>query len=380
MSKKALITGITGQDGSYLAELLLSKGYEVHGLIRRASTFNTGRIDHVYSDPHIPGTRLFLHYGDLADSGQLTNLIYNIRPDEVYHLGAQSHVRVSFDMPEYTGDITALGTTRLLEAIRRSGINTKFYQASSSEMFGASPPPQSEKTPFYPRSPYAAAKVYAYWIAVNYREGYNLFACNGILFNHESPRRGETFVTRKITRALANIVAGKQKKLYLGNLKSRRDWGFAPEYVEMMWLMLQHDEPDDYVVGTGESHLVREFVEAVFKYAGIELEWVGEGAEEKGIVRSVKPAIAVNAGDVLIEIDPRYFRPTEVEHLQADITKARTKLGWTTRTTFNELIKIMVDYDLQLSGLEPVGEGMDISSQKGFSYTNHDYSFYEKIR
>jgi GDPmannose 4,6-dehydratase len=380
LSKKALITGITGQDGSYLAELLLSKGYEVHGLIRRASTFNTGRIDHVYSDPHIPGTRLFLHYGDLADSGQLTNLIYNIRPDEVYHLGAQSHVRVSFDMPEYTGDITALGTTRLLEAIRRSGINTKFYQASSSEMFGASPPPQSEKTPFYPRSPYAAAKVYAYWIAVNYREGYNLFACNGILFNHESPRRGETFVTRKITRALANIVAGKQKKLYLGNLKSRRDWGFAPEYVEMMWLMLQHDEPDDYVVGTGESHLVREFVEAAFKYAGIELEWVGEGAEEKGIVRSVKPAIAVNAGDVLIEIDPRYFRPTEVGHLQADISKARTKLEWTTRTTFDELIKIMVDYDLQLAGLQPVGEGMNISSQKGFSYTNHDYSFYEKIR
>src|SRR4030066_1931361 len=301
--KRALITGITGQDGSYLAELLLSKGYEVYGLIRRASTFNTGRIDHIYTDPHIKGTKLFLKYGDLSDSGQLVNLIYNIKPDEVYHLGSQSHVRVSFDMPEYTGDITALGTTRLLEAIRRSGINTRFYQASSSEMFGASPAPQSEKTPFYPRSPYAAAKVYAYWIAVNYREGYNLFACNGILFNHESPRRGETFVTRKITRAIANMIAGKQKRLFLGNLDAKRDWGFAPEYVEMMWLMLQHDEPDDYVVGSGESHLVREFVEMAFEYAGIELEWFGADAEEKGIVRSVKSATTVSEGDVLIEID-----------------------------------------------------------------------------
>ncbi|MDE1890794.1 MAG: GDP-mannose 4,6-dehydratase, partial [Planctomycetota bacterium] len=256
--KRALITGITGQDGSYLAELLLSKDYEVYGLIRRASTFNTGRIDHIYTDPHMPRTKLFLHYGDLSDSGQITNLIYNIQPQEIYHLGAQSHVRVSFDIPEYTGDITALGTTRFLDAIKRSGIKTKFYQASSSEMFGATPPPQNEKSPFYPRSPYAAAKAYAYWMTVNYREGYDLFACNGVLFNHESPRRGETFVTRKITRAIANILTGKQRRLYIGNLEARRDWGFAPEYVLCQWLMLQQDEPDDYVIGTGESHSVRE--------------------------------------------------------------------------------------------------------------------------
>ncbi|MCX7858361.1 MAG: GDP-mannose 4,6-dehydratase, partial [Deltaproteobacteria bacterium] len=292
---KALITGITGQDGSYLAEYLLSKGYEVHGLIRRASTFNTSRIDHIYVDPHIPGARLFLHYGDLSDSGELTELIYNIRPDEVYNLAAQSHVRVSFDMPEYTGDITALGTTRLLEAIRRSGIKTRFYQASSSEMFGASPPPQNEKTPFFPRSPYAAAKVYAYFMTVNYREAYGLFACNGILFNHESPRRGETFVSRKITRAIAHILAGKQKKLYLGNLNAKRDWGFAPEYVEMMYLMLKQDNPDDYVVGTGESHSVREFVEKALLYAGIEIEWKGSGIEEKGIVKSVSETVSTHS-------------------------------------------------------------------------------------
>jgi GDPmannose 4,6-dehydratase len=375
MSRRALITGITGQDGSYLAELLLSKGYEVHGLIRRASTFNTGRIDHIYTDPHIEGTRLFLHYGDLSDSGQLINLIYNIRPDEIYHLGAQSHVRVSFDMPEYTGDITALGTIRLLEAIRRSGIKTKFYQASSSEMFGATPPPQNEKSPFYPRSPYATAKVYAYWSVVNYREAYNLFACNGILFNHESPRRGETFVTRKITRAIANILAGKQKKLYLGNLNAKRDWGFAPEYVEMMWLMLQQERPDDYVVGTGESHSVREFVEKAFGYAGIEIEWKGSGVNEKGIVCS--STADLKTGDVIIEIDPRYFRPTEVEHLQADISKAKEVLGWQPRVTFDELIKIMVDYDMKLVGLEPKGEGIAISASKGFTYTNHDLSLYK---
>ena len=380
--KRALITGITGQDGSYLAEFLLSKGYEVHGIIRRASTFNTQRIDHIYVDPHEPEARFFLHYGDLSDSGQLTNLIYNIRPDEIYNLAAQSHVRVSFDMPEYTADITALGTVRLLEALRRSGIKTKFYQASSSEMFGASPPPQNEKTPFYPRSPYAAAKVYSYWITVNYREGYNLFACNGILFNHESPRRGETFVTRKITRALANILSGRQKTLYLGNLNARRDWGFAPEYVEMMWLMLQQDEPDDYTVGTGESHSVREFVYKSFEYAGVELEWRGETTNEKGVVRSIddKWNTLLSPGQVLIEIDPRYFRPTEVEFLQADITKAREKLNWEPRTTFDDLVKIMVDYDMKLTGLEPVGEGMKICDGKGFFYTNHDYSFYEKIR
>lgn len=380
--KSAFITGITGQDGSYLAEFLLSKGYEVHGLIRRASTFNTGRIDHLYIDPHIPGAKMFLHYGDLSDSGQFTSLIYNIKPDEIYHLGAQSHVRVSFDMPEYTGDISALGTTRLLEAIRRSGIKTKFYQASSSEMFGATPPPQHEKSLFYPRSPYAAAKLYAYWITVNYREGYNLFACNGILFNHESPRRGETFVTRKITRALANILAGNQKKLYLGNMNAKRDWGFAPEYVEMMWLMLQQNSPDDYVVGTGNSYSVREFVEKAFRYAGIELEWKGSGKDEKGIISSRPQTLStkINTGDVVIEIDQKYFRPTEVEYLKADITKAKTRLRWEPRITFDELVKIMVDYDMKILGLEPPCEGINASRNKGFSYTNHDFSLYEKIR
>ena len=382
MNKTALITGITGQDGSYLAEYLLTKGYTVHGIIRRASTFNTQRIDHIYVDPHEPNARLFLHYGDLSDPGILTEIIWSIKPDEVYHLGAQSHVKVSFDMPEYTGNIIGLGTTRLLEAIRRSGIKTKFYQASSSEMFGAASPPQNENTPFYPRSPYAAAKVYAYWMTVNYREAYGLFACNGILFNHESPRRGETFVTRKITRAIANILADNQKKLYLGNLNAKRDWGFAPEYVEIMWLILQQNEPDDYVVGTGESHSVREFVEKAFSYAGIELEWKGNGVEEKGVVKSVDSRWGdiLNPGQVIIEVDPRYFRPTEVEFLQADITKAQKKLGWEPRTTFEELIKIMVDYDMKLVGLEPPGEGVAISQDKGFTYTNHELSFYEKIR
>jgi len=388
--KKALITGITGQDGSYLAEFLLSKGYEVHGLIRRASTFNTGRIDHIYADPHNPDVRLFLHYGDLSDSGQLTNFIYNIKPDEIYHLGAQSHVRVSFDMPEYTGDITALGTTRLLDSIRRSGINTKFYQASSSEMFGATPPPQNELSPFCPQSPYGAAKLYSYWMVVNYRQGYNMFACNGILFNHESPRRGETFVTRKITRALANILAGNQKKLYLGNLNAKRDWGFAPEYVEMMWLMMQQDGPDDYVVGTGESHSIREFVNLAFQYAGIEIEWIGSGISEKGVVKSLDSKItqqstinnqqSIKTGTVLIEIDPRYFRPTEVEYLQADITKAKQNLDWQPRTTFDELIKIMVDYDLKMIGIEPPGEGIAVCSKKCFDYTTHIFSTNERIR
>lgn len=339
MAKRALITGITGQDGSYLAELLLAKGYEVHGLIRRASTFNTARIDHIYQDPHEPNARLFLHYGDLSNGEQLTNLIYNVQPDEIYHLGAQSHVRVSFDMPEYTGDVTGLGTTRILEAIRRSGIKTKFYQASSSEMFGASPPPQNENTPFRPRSPYACAKVYAYWMTVIYREGYGLFACNGILFNHESPRRGETFVTRKITRAIANILAGKQKKLYLGNLKAKRDWGYAPEYVEAMWLMLQQDEPDDYVIGTGEAHSVQEFLEEAFSY--VDLDW-----------------------REYVEIDPRYFRPIEVECLIADATKARQKLGWEPKITFKELVRIMVDADMEAVGLTPIGEGKRILEEK----------------
>ena len=378
--KRALITGITGQDGSYLAEFLVSKGYEVHGLIRRASTFNTGRIDHIFIDKHDPTARLFLYHGDLSDSGQLANLIYNIQPDEIYHLGAQSHVRVSFDIPEYTGDITALGTTRLLEAIRRSGIKTKFYQASSSEMFGAAPPPQNERTHFKPCSPYAAAKLYAYWMTVNYREGYKIFACNGILFNHESPRRGETFVTRKITRAIANMLKGNQKKLYLGNLNAKRDWGFAPEYIETMWLMLQQDRPDDYVVGTGESHSVREFVEKAFKYAGIEIKWKGKGVNEKGIIKSLSSTLtsALRIGDTIVEIDPKYFRPTDVDFLQADITKAKQKLGWKPRTTFDELIKIMVDYDLKLLGLTPIGEGIEACKGKKFTYTNHDFSFFKK--
>ena len=370
--KRALITGITGQDGSYLAEFLLSKGYEVHGLIRRSSTFNTDRINHLYQDPHDPKARLFLHYGDLSDSGQITNLIYNIQPDEVYHLAAQSHVRVSFDMPEFTGDISGLGTTRLLEAARRSGIKTKFYQASSSEMFGDAPPPQNEETHFRPRSPYAAAKVYAYWMTVNYRDGYNMFACNGILFNHESPRRGETFVTRKITRAVANIVAGKQKKLYLGNLEAKRDWGFAPEYVVCQWLMLQQDNPGDYVIGTGESHSVREFVEFAFKHVGVELEWKGRGVDEKGIVRSLtsnlQPPTSINIGETLIEIDTRYFRPTEVDFLRADITKAQKKLGWTPKVTFQELVKIMVDSDRGRVGLKLVGESEKMLKQKGIDW------------
>ena len=339
MPKRALITGITGQDGSYLAEFLLYKGYEVHGLIRRASTFNTDRINHIYQDPHDPEARLFLHYGDLSNLGQLSNLIYNIRPDEIYHLGAQSHVKVSFEIPEYTGDVTGLGTTRILEAIRRSGINTRFYQASSSEMFGASTPPQNEETPFRPRSPYAAAKVYAYWMTVNYREGYKLFACNGILFNHESPRRGETFVTRKITRAIAYILAGKQNKLYLGNLKAKRDWGYAPEYVETMWLILQQEEPQDYVVGTGEAHSVQEFVEEAFAY--VDLDW-----------------------QAYVEIDPRYFRPTETEFLLADPAKAREKLGWQPKVTFKDLVKIMVDADMEALGLKPIGEGKAILEEK----------------
>ncbi len=373
--KKAIITGITGQDGSYLAELLLSKGYEVHGIIRRASTFNTHRIDHIYTDPHLPGTRLFLHYGDLTDAGQLTNLIYNIKPDEIYHLGAQSHVRVSFDIPEYTGEVTAIGTTRILEAIKRSNINVRFYQASSSEMFGAAPPPQAEETPFYPKSPYAIAKVYAYWMTVNYREGYKMFACNGILFNHESPRRGETFVTRKITRAIANILAGRQNKLYLGNLNAKRDWGFAPEYVECMWRILQHDRPGDYVIGTGESHTVREFLELSLNYAGIEIEWRGEKTDQKGIIKSLpsnlKPPTSINIGDVIIEIDPRYFRPTEVDFLKADITKARKVLDWTPKITFKDLVKIMVDYELEHAGLPSKGEGKKALEEKGIDWTKN---------
>ncbi len=379
---KALITGITGQDGSYLAELLLAKGYEVHGMIRRASTFNTHRVDHIYVDPHEQKARMFLHYGDLSDAGLVTDILYNVKPQEIYHLGAQSHVRVSFDLPEYTGDITALGTTRILEAIRRSGVSARFYQASSSEMFGSAPAPQNERTPFEPCSPYAIAKVYAYWMAVNYREAYKLFACNGILFNHESPRRGETFVTRKITRALANILAGKQKRLFLGNLDARRDWGFAPEYVKAMWLMLQQDEPEDYVVGSGESHSVREFLEQAFSYAGVEVEWKGKGHETHGVVKSFADSWngVLKSGDAIVLRDERYFRPTEVDLLQADISKARTKLGWSPKFTFSELVKIMVDYDLFAVGVAPPGEGVEILKRKGLTWTSHRFSFHENIR
>ncbi len=375
--KKALITGITGQDGSYLAEFLLSKGYQVHGIIRRASSFNTQRIDHIYQDPHEIQARLFLHYGDLSDAGVLTQLIYSIQPDEVYHLGAQSHVKVSFDMPEYTGNVTGLGTTRLLEALRRSGSTARFYQASSSEMFGSARPPQHEATTFAPQSPYAAAKVYAYWMTVNYRASYNMFACNGILFNHESPRRGETFVTRKITKAVANMLAGKQRVLYLGNLDAMRDWGFAPEYVEMMWLMLQDGKPDDYVVGTGTSYSVKEFVEKAFTYAGLELEWQGQGVEQKGLVKSCTAAWVrfFKTGDEVIKIDPRYFRPCEVDFLQADISKAQKNLGWQPRVSFDELVNIMVDYDLKFADLVPVGAGILACKQKDFAYTTHNVSF-----
>lgn len=324
MSKKALITGITGQDGSYLAELLLSKGYEVHGIIRRASTFNTGRLDAIYSDPHASHARLFLHYGDLSDGSALARLLEKVKPEEIYNLAAQSHVRVSFDCPEYTTDITATGTIRLLEAIRETGLKPRFYQASSSEMYGlVQEVPQTEKTPFYPRSPYGCSKVYSYWITVNYRESYGLHASNGILFNHESPRRGETFVTRKITRALAHIKAGLQEKLYLGNLDAKRDWGYAKEYVEAMWLMLQQDKPDDYVIATNETHSIREFLDVAFEYVG--LDW-----------------------KKYVEIDPRYYRPAEVELLIGDYSKAKRQLGWEPKTKFVDLVKLMVDADIKL--------------------------------
>ena len=326
--KKALITGITGQDGSYLAELLLAKGYEVHGIMRRASTFNTGRIDHLYTDPHVHGINFFLHYGDISDSTNLIKLLYRLQPDEVYHLAAQSHVRVSFDIPEYTGDISGLGTVRLLEAIRETGIKTRFYQASSSEMFGmVREIPQRETTPFYPRSPYGCSKAYAYWSTVNYRESYGIFACNGILFNHESPRRGETFVTRKITRGLARIKAGIDTALYLGNLEAKRDWGYAKEYVEAMWLMMQQDRADDFIIATGESHSVQEFLDEAFSCAG--LDW-----------------------RQYVKIDPRYFRPAEVDVLIGDASKAKRLLSWEPKTTFRELVHLMVDADIELVNKE----------------------------
>jgi GDPmannose 4,6-dehydratase len=335
-SKKALITGISGQDGSYLAELLLEKGYEVHGIVRRSSSFNTDRIDHLYRDPHEKNVRLRTHYGDLADPVALTKLLYELQPDELYHLGAQSHVRVSFDIPEYTFDVTAAGTLRLLEAMRESGVNARFYQASSSEMFGSAPPPQSERTPFHPRSPYAVAKLMAHWITVNYRDSYGMFACNGILFNHESARRGETFVTRKITRALARIQAGLQEKLYLGNLDAKRDWGYAPDYTDAMWRMLQADQPDDYVIATGETHSVREFLDEAASILG--MDW-----------------------EEFVEIDARYFRPAEVDVLCGDASKARERLGWQPTVTFKELVRIMVEADVKLLEDQLAGRAVRLS-------------------
>lgn len=346
--KKALITGITGQDGSYLTELLLEKGYEVHGIIRRASSFNTKRIDHLFEDPQIGNKTLFLHHGDLTDSSNLNRIIEKVKPDEIYNLGAQSHVQVSFEVPEYTAETDGIGTLRLLDAIKESGLKCKFYQASTSELFGGLPgtAPQSEKTPFYPKSPYGVAKLYSYWMTVNYREAYDLFACNGILFNHESPRRGETFVTRKITRAVASIMAGKQDKLSLGNMDAKRDWGFAGDYVEAMWLLLQQEKPQDVVISTNETHTVREFVELAFNEVGIEVEWKGTGVEERGYCKVT--------GKLLVDINPRYFRPTEVDLLWGDCTKAENELGWERKVSFKGLVKMMVDADMrEIAGISP---------------------------
>lgn len=341
MKKVALITGITGQDGSYLTELLLDKGYEVHGIIRRHSNINTSRIDHLFENPEIGNKTLFLHYGDLTDSSNLNRLIEKIKPNEIYNLAAQSHVAVSFEVPEYTAETTGVGTLRLLDAIRESGLDCKFYQASTSELFGGLPEtaPQNEKTPFYPKSPYGAAKLYSYWITVNYRESYGLFACNGILFNHESPRRGETFVTRKITLAVANIMAGKQEKLSLGNLDAKRDWGFAGDYVEGMWRILQQEKPQDYVLATNETHTVREFVELAFAEVGIEIEWKGAGVDEKGYDKAT--------GRLLVDVNPRYFRLAEVELLWGDSSKAQVELGWERKVDFKGLVSMMVDADMR---------------------------------
>lgn len=342
--KKALVTGITGQDGSYLADLLLEKGYEVHGIIRRSSSFNTVRIEHIYQDPHIQNRKLFLHYGDLSDGSGINRILNQVKPDEIYNLGAQSHVRVSFDIPEYTGDVDALGTLRILDAVRDSGLNVKFYQAGSSEMYGrVLETPQKETTSFYPRSPYACAKVYSHHIVVNYRESYNMFACNGILFNHESPRRGGTFVTKKITNAFVKIKLGQEEKMYLGNLDAKRDWGYAKEYVEAMWMMLQHDVPDDYVVATGETHSVREFLEHTGRLLGYSIQWQGSGLTEKGV--------EAKTGKVLIEIDPYYYRPTEVDLLLGDANKIKKVLGWKPKVKFEELIKLMVEAEFKSKGL-----------------------------
>ena len=345
--KRALITGVTGQDGAYLSEFLLKKGYEVHGIKRRSSSFNTQRIDHLYQDPHVENKRFILHYGDLTDTSNLIRIIQQVKPDEIYNLGAQSHVQVSFEVPEYTADSDGIGTLRLLEAIRILGMEkqVRFYQASSSELFGkVQEIPQKETTPFYPRSPYAAAKLYAYWITVNYRESYGMYACNGILFNHESPLRGETFVTRKVTRAASRISLGLQDKLFMGNIDAKRDWGFAGDYVELMWLMLQQNKPEDYVMATGVTTSVRDFITMAFKEAGIDLAWNGKGVEEKGINQA--------NGKVLVEIDPRYFRPAEVDLLIGDPSKAKEKLGWQPKVKLPELVKMMVEYDIELAKRE----------------------------
>ncbi|MFZ4589461.1 MAG: GDP-mannose 4,6-dehydratase [Ignavibacteria bacterium] len=365
-SKIALITGITGQDGSYLTELLINKGYTVHGIIRRSSSFNTGRIDHLYTNPEILNKKLFLHYGDVTDTSNLNRLLEKTHPDEIYNLAAQSHVKVSFEVPEYTAEVDAIGTLRFLDAIRETGLKTKFYQASTSELFGkVQEIPQNEKTPFYPRSPYGVAKIYGYWIVVNYREAYNLFACNGILFNHESPRRGETFVTRKITRAVSKIICGHQKKLSLGNLNAKRDWGYAPEFCEGMWMMLQQDKPEDYVLATGETHTVREFVDLTFKGLGVELEWQGEKEKEKGVVKNINENLLlggldkikiiykemvlkyIRKGDVVVDVDVNYYRPTEVDLLIGDASKALSNLGWKPVTKFEELVNIMTLADFE---------------------------------
>lgn len=354
MTKVALITGITGQDGSYLAEFLLEKGYQVHGIKRRASLFNTDRIDHIYQDPHTPNPNLFLHYGDLTDSSNLTRILQEVQPDEVYNLGAMSHVAVSFESPEYTADVDGMGTLRLLEAIRFLGLEkkTRFYQASTSELYGlVQETPQRETTPFYPRSPYAVAKLYAYWITVNYREAYGMYACNGILFNHESPRRGETFVTRKITRALANISLGLEPMMYLGNMDSLRDWGHARDYVEMQWLMLQQEVPEDFVIATGVQYSVRQFVEAAALELGISIRWDGAGVEEKGVISKISgdKVSGAQVGQTIVAVDPKYFRPAEVETLLGDPTNAKVKLGWTPKTTFAELVREMMAHDLTAS-------------------------------
>lgn len=368
--KKALITGITGQDGAYLAEFLLEKGYEVHGIKRRSSLFNTQRVDHLYRDPHEENVRFFMHYGDLTDASNLTRIIQEVRPDEIYNLAAQSHVKVSFESPEYTANTDALGTLRMLEAIRLLGLTekTRFYQASTSELYGkVQEVPQRETTPFYPRSPYAVAKLYAFWITVNYREAYNIFGCNGILFNHESPVRGETFVTRKITRAAARIALGLEKNLFLGNLSAKRDWGHAKDFVRAQWLILQQDQPEDFVIATGEQHSVREFCQLAFREVGIELRWEGEGVDEKGVVASYQPSAlvapcqertgkkaALADGDVLVSVDPRYFRPTEVESLLGDPTKAKEKLGWTPEITFSQMVTEMVAHDVREASREAI--------------------------